>query len=31
VGGFLILGHSESSIGANLPVTAVYNTIFRKV
>jgi len=30
-GGYLILGHSESGIGANLPVTAVYNTIFQKV
>jgi len=30
-GGFLVLGHSESGIGANLPVTAVHNTIFQKV
>ena len=30
-GGYLILGHSESAVGANLPITHVINTIFRRV
>jgi chemotaxis protein methyltransferase CheR len=30
-GGYLVLGHSESAVGANLPVVAVVNTIFQKV
>jgi len=30
-GGYLILGHSETAAGVNLPVTPVLNTIFRKV
>jgi chemotaxis protein methyltransferase CheR len=30
-GGFLILGHSETGAGENLPVVPVFNTIFRKV
>jgi chemotaxis protein methyltransferase CheR len=30
-GGYLVLGHSESAVGVDLPVTAVVNTIFQKV
>jgi chemotaxis protein methyltransferase CheR len=30
-GGYLVLGHSESAIGVDLPVKAVVNTIFQKV
>jgi chemotaxis protein methyltransferase CheR len=30
-GGFLVLGHSESAVGVDLPVSAVVNTIFEKV
>jgi len=30
-GGYLILGHSESAVGANLPIAQVINTIFRRV
>jgi len=30
-GGYLVLGHSESAIGVDLPVMAVVNTIFQKV
>jgi chemotaxis protein methyltransferase CheR len=30
-GGYLVLGHSESAIGVDLPVRAVVNTIFEKV
>ncbi len=30
-GGYLILGHSESGVGANLPVVSVRSTIFRRV
>jgi chemotaxis protein methyltransferase CheR len=30
-GGYLVLGHSESAIGVDLPVVAIVNTIFQKV
>jgi chemotaxis protein methyltransferase CheR len=30
-GGYLILGHSETAAGVNLPVIPIFNTIFRKV
>jgi chemotaxis protein methyltransferase CheR len=30
-GGHLVLGHSETAVGVNLPVKAVVNTIFQKV
>jgi len=30
-GGYLVLGHSESAVGVDLPVVAVVNTIFQKV
>jgi chemotaxis protein methyltransferase CheR len=30
-GGYLVLGHSESAVGVDLPVTALVNTIFQKV
>jgi chemotaxis protein methyltransferase CheR len=30
-GGYLVLGHSETAIGVDLPVRAVVNTIFQKV
>jgi len=30
-GGYLVLGHSESAVGVNLPVVAIVNTIFQKV
>jgi len=30
-GGYLVLGHSESAVGVDLPVRAVVNTIFEKV
>jgi chemotaxis protein methyltransferase CheR len=30
-GGYLILGHSESAIGPDLPIAQVVNTIFRRV
>jgi chemotaxis protein methyltransferase CheR len=30
-GGYLILGHSETGAGVDLPVVAVFNTIFRRV
>jgi chemotaxis protein methyltransferase CheR len=29
--GYLVLGHSESAVGVDLPVVAVVNTIFQKV
>jgi chemotaxis protein methyltransferase CheR len=30
-GGYLVLGHSESTVGVDLPIVAVVNTIFQKV
>jgi chemotaxis protein methyltransferase CheR len=30
-GGYLVLGHSESAVGVDLPVVALVNTIFQKV
>ena len=29
-GGYLILGHSETAAGVDLPVTPILNTIFQK-
>ena len=30
-GGYLVLGHSESAVGSDLPIAHVVNTIFRRV